>query len=45
MECTMSSILLTFASALLLEELTLGVLVRLIVAPRDRPNPTRRNKR
>jgi hypothetical protein len=41
----MSSILLTFASALLLEELTLGALVRLILAPRDHPTSARHNKR
>lgn len=32
----MGSVLLTLASALLLEELTLGALVRLIVAPKAR---------
>lgn len=32
----MGSVLLTLASALLFEELTLGALVRLIVAPRGR---------
>jgi hypothetical protein len=32
----MGSVLLTLASALLFEELTLGALVRLIVAPRVR---------
>jgi hypothetical protein len=32
----MGSVLLTVASALLFEELTLGALVRLIVAPRAR---------
>lgn len=32
----MGSVLLTLASALLFEELTLGALVRLIVAPRAR---------
>ncbi|MFZ0304081.1 MAG: hypothetical protein WAL75_15430 [Terracidiphilus sp.] len=42
----MGSVLLTLASALLFEELTLGAPVRLIVAPRTRGDEStkRRNK-
>ncbi|MGP8252073.1 MAG: hypothetical protein ACLQHF_08570 [Terracidiphilus sp.] len=41
----MGSVLLTLASALLFEELTLGVLVRLIVAPRTRTRGDDQSKR
>lgn len=41
----MGSVLLTLASALLLEELTLGALVRLIVAPRARTRGDGHGKR
>jgi len=41
----MGSVLLTLASALLFEELTLGALVRLIVAPKARgPSDSRRRQ-
>jgi hypothetical protein len=42
----MGSVLLTLASALLFEELTLGALVRLIVAPKAHGNgPSRRRRK
>jgi hypothetical protein len=42
----MGSVLLTLASALLFEELTLGALVRLIVAPKAHgKGPSRRSRK
>ncbi len=40
----MGSVLLTLASALLFEELTLGALVRLIVAPKARGHSDSRRR-